>query len=63
VNDVAGGDATFASNGPRPQLNSGQVPAGKTVSGWILYEVPKSGRITIAYQPGRNSIFEVTLGR
>ncbi len=61
VNDVAGETSTYTSHGPTPQLQSGQLPQGKTAVGWIIYEVPKTGRIVINYQPGRNSIFEVEL--
>lgn len=62
VNDVAGGDPTYVANGPQPELSAGQLPQGKSAVGWIVYEVPAKGRITIAYQPNYSgSIFEVTL--
>jgi hypothetical protein len=62
VNDVAGKDSTYSLLGPTPELQSGRLPEGKEAAGWIIYEVPPSGRITIAYQPrGGGSIFEVSL--
>jgi hypothetical protein len=62
VNDVAGGYPAGVLNGPTPQLSFGQLPDGKTAAGWIVYEVPATGRVTISYQPGRSgSIFEVVL--
>jgi hypothetical protein len=63
VNDVAGQNyGTYTSNGPKPELSSGELPKGKSAAGWLIYEVSTSGRITIAYQPGANgAIFEVLL--
>jgi hypothetical protein len=61
IDDVAGQSSTYVSNGPTPELQSGQLPDGKSAVGWIVYEVPAKGRITISYQPGRTSIFEVQL--
>jgi hypothetical protein len=61
INDVAGQSSTYVSHGPTPELQSGQLPEGKSAVGWIVYEVPAKGKITISYQPGTTSIFEVQL--
>jgi hypothetical protein len=61
VNDVAVSGFAFASNGPKPGLSAGDLPVGKTAAGWVVYEVPAKGHVTFIYQPGRNSVFEVTL--
>jgi hypothetical protein len=61
INEVAGQNTTYVSHGPTPELQSGQLPEGKSAVGWIIYEVPATGRVTISYQPGRDSIFEVLL--
>jgi hypothetical protein len=62
VNDEKVQDTAFASNGPEPQLSSGDLPKGKSVSGWVIWEVPTTGKVVISYEPGRNgSIFEVVL--
>lgn len=60
VNDTAADNITFVEHGPTPELGSGQLPQGKKASGWVIQEVPATGRIVIAYQPGANGdIFEV----
>jgi hypothetical protein len=62
VNDVAGQDYAYVTNGPKPELNSGELPEGKSAAGWIVYQVPPTGRITIAYQPGQSgAVFEVVV--
>lgn len=59
VNDEIDQVDTFVSNGPSPQLSAGDLPQGKTASGWIVQEVPPTGRVVIAYQPTQTDIFEV----
>lgn len=61
VNDVAVSNFAFVMHGPTPELSAGDLPVGKTAAGWIVFEVPSKGKATVVYQPGRNSIFEVTL--
>ena len=48
---------SFASvvYGPNPDLGSGDLPKGRKASGWVVYEVPKTGRITLAYAPSQFS--------
>jgi len=54
---IYGGDVqiadypAFVSNGPKPELTSGDLPAGRKASGWMVYEVPTGGGITLAYLP------------
>jgi hypothetical protein len=59
VNDEIDQVETFVSNGPKPELSEGDLPQGKTASGWIVQEVPPTGRVVIAYQPTQTDIFEV----
>ena len=62
VNDEQVQDQAFVSNGPEPALIANDLPKGKKVTGWIVWEVPSKGRIVLSYEPGRNgSIFEVVL--
>jgi hypothetical protein len=53
----------FAIHGPKPELGSGQLDTGRTAAGWILWEVPPSGTVEIAYAPNFEgpAIFLVTL--
>jgi len=53
----------FALHGPKPDLSSGQLPAGRSASGWLVYEVPAAGEIILAYAPNFQGppVFEVTL--
>lgn len=53
----------FTTNGPKPELNSGQLPAGRSASGWLVYEVPAAGEIILAYAPNFEGppVFEVTV--
>jgi hypothetical protein len=57
----------FASGGPEPQLNSGDLPKGRTAKGWLLYEVPAKGEVVLSYKGGAFTndapIFEVVLRR
>jgi hypothetical protein len=46
-----GNASAYTSNGPKPQLSSGDLPKGRKASGWLIYQVPKRGRITLAYLP------------
>ena len=59
VNDEIDQVDTFVSNGPKPELSVGDLPQGKTASGWIVQEIPPTGRVVIAYQPTQTDIFEV----
>lgn len=61
VNDTAVSYPAMVLNGPKPELDSGQLPVGKTAAGWVVWEVPAKGRVTLIYQPGRSAVFEVTL--
>ena len=62
VNDTAVDDTSFVLNGPKPELEfKGRLPDGKAAAGWVVQEVPASGRVVIAYQPGLTDIFEVTV--
>jgi hypothetical protein len=46
-----GNASAFTSNGPKPELSSGELPKGRKATGWLIYQVPKAGRITLAYLP------------
>ena len=59
VNDTVDQTTSFVEHGPKPELESGNLPNGKTASGWIVQEIPASGRVVISYQPGQTDIFEV----
>jgi hypothetical protein len=61
VNDTAVDNTAFVLNGPKPELESGQLPDGKSAAGWVVQEVPAHGRVVIAYEPGLTDIFEVTV--
>jgi hypothetical protein len=60
VDDSAAEQAS-ALGGPKPELSSGDLPQGKKVAGWIIYEVPGKGRVVVSYMPTHDSIFEVVL--
>ena len=53
----------FTIHGPKPELSSGQLPAGRTASGWLVYEVPAAGEIIFAYAPNFEGppVFEIVL--
>lgn len=53
----------FTIHGPQPDLGSGQLPAGRTAGGWIVYEVPAQGEIILAYAPNFDGppVIEITL--
>ena len=62
VNDTAVDNFAYVLHGPSPELGSGDLSVGKMAAGWIVWEVPSKGHVTIEYQPGGNeAIFEVTL--
>jgi hypothetical protein len=61
VNDTADDITTFVEHGPKPTLSAGDLPQGKSASGWVVEEVPATGRVVVAYQPGQNDIFEVVV--
>jgi hypothetical protein len=52
VDDRAVDDFTFVSYGPEPRLGSGELPEGRTAQGWVVYEVPKTGRVVMSYGSG-----------
>jgi hypothetical protein len=54
---------TFVSNGPEPTLGSGSLPKGRKASGYIVYEVPATGKILMSYGGtyGEAPVFEVVL--
>ena len=47
--DTAVGNFTFVVDGPKPQLESGSLPKSRKASGWLVYEVPKTGKIVLSY--------------
>ena len=66
VDDTAIDDWAFASSGPEPGLNSGDLPKGRVAKGWLLYEVPASGKhVVLSYGGGSFTndapVFEVKL--
>lgn len=63
VRDEAVSDFASVFYGPSPELSAGTLPKGKSVSGWLFWEVPKSGRVTIAYggSASQAPVFEVVL--
>lgn len=63
VNDEAISDQSFVFYGPKPELSYGNLPRGKSVSGWVFWEIPKAGRISIAYGASYSQapVFEVVL--
>lgn len=65
VNDEAGGDYSFVSNGPTPTLESGTLPKGRKASGWMIFEVAAKGAVRMSYGGGSFTneapIFEVLI--
>lgn len=65
VDDRAVDNYAFVSNGPTPDLSSGTLPKGRSAQGYVVYEVPASGRVVMSY--GGNQfldeppVFEVVL--
>jgi hypothetical protein len=39
----------FNIYGPKPRLEFGTLPAGRTGSGWLMFEVPKTGEVRLSY--------------
>ncbi len=50
---------TFVEHGPTPTLGVGDLPDGKSVSGWLVQEVPPTGSLVIAYQPDNTELYEI----
>lgn len=65
IDDIASDDSTFVLNGPEPDLGSGQLPKGRKAQGWLVYEIPKLGRVVLSYKGNVFSdeppIFEIVL--
>lgn len=60
VNDQVANTTTVVVNGPKPELLIGQLPQGKSVAGWIVEEVAKTGKVVIDYMPLLSQpVFEV----
>jgi hypothetical protein len=54
-------DPVFVFNAPKPHLKAGHLPTGRTVSFWIVSEVPAKGEVLLSYAPpqfGGNTIAE-----
>ena len=56
---------TVVLSGPSPTLSSGWWPAGRTASGWLIYEVPVKGQVVLSYKgnmfSNQGPIFEYQL--
>jgi hypothetical protein len=65
VADKAVDNVAFAINGPKPELSSGTLPKGRTAEGWLLYEVPPTGKVVLSYTGNMFAndapVFEVVL--
>jgi hypothetical protein len=44
-------DLAFIINGPQPIFKSGHLPNGRTVSFWLVNEVPAKGEVLLSYAP------------
>jgi hypothetical protein len=42
-------DTTFVMYGPKTELSSGTLPAGRKASGYVVYEVPAKGDVRMSY--------------
>jgi hypothetical protein len=51
---------THAFNGPDPALHAGTLPNGGNVSGYVVYEVPPTGEVRMAYGDPTD-VFEVII--
>jgi hypothetical protein len=49
VDGTPSGDPVLPLHGPTPMLDAGTLIAGRVVSGYIVYEVPPTGRISMVY--------------
>ncbi len=61
VDDNVREGLTSVRNGPKPELPDGSLPVGQSVSGWVVQEVPATGRVVVAFQPDGPEIFEVVV--
>lgn len=63
VTDTLVEDTAYLYSGPEPQLGSGELANGRSAKGWIVWEVPKSGRAVLSYAPnyGEDPVFEVVV--
>ena len=43
-------------HGPRPTLQPGALAPGTTATGWVIWEVPGSGRLTLSYAPAGSEV-------
>jgi hypothetical protein len=49
VGGVAVDSFTFVIYGPKPMLGSGTLPKGRKAEGWLVYEIPKTGKVLLSY--------------
>jgi hypothetical protein len=65
VDDRAVDSYAFLINGPEPQLSSGDLPKGRTAQGWLVYEVPATGKVVLSFRANMFTndapVFEVVL--
>lgn len=63
VDDALVDTYAYTAHGPKPELGSGQLPEGRTASGWLVYEVAPTGEIVLAYAPNFEGapVFEITI--
>ncbi len=61
VDDNVMDGLTAVLSGPKPALPDGSLPVGKSATGWVVQEVPATGRVVVAYQPDGPEIFEVVV--
>ena len=64
VDGQAVDNTSFVVDGPKPDLNSGTLPKGRTASGYVVYEVPPAGEVLMSYGgtfSGEAPVFEVVL--
>jgi zinc ribbon protein len=64
-NDTLIEDTAYVSEGPTPELGCDELAAGRSAKGWIVWEVPKTGRLVLSYTPnyGEDPIFDIVLRR
>lgn len=64
TDDVAGDEPSPVLNGPEPALAQGTLLNGDVVTGWIVFEVPETGRVVASHAgsiEGDAPVFEVVL--
>ena len=63
VDGAPAGSVVEPARGPKPSLDTGLLIAGRIVSGYVVYEVPPAGRVSIVYYCYRDwtQRFEVVL--